>query len=410
MKEAMFPDFPRAEFEARWRRARRIMKEDGIDALLLTNQENLRYFAGFNQGAWCCKHFYFFMLLPCDETIPPALIFANGFQTLAKVSWVEEVHHWNWPKGFYMSHETNAIPLIADVLKQKKLSDGVIGMELGANMHLGMGSNHFDQLRQALSKAKITNGTDTIWKVRSIKSEGELDRLRKAAEISCKGVKSGFESLRPGMTERDVARIMRTVMDENGGTETGLMCVYAGPRLMWADSTPSDYVLQKGDVIQFDGGCLYEGYWSDFKRMASIGEPRPDQRKFFELAKEGLEAALAVMKPGALSGTVFDAAFAVNNRAGFTDFSKWCLDNGWSAIGHSIGLNIHEHPGLGSKNSQPLEPNMAFAVEPFITLDGKFPFWDAAEKFGLEDNLVITNGGIEVLTKEEFVTHDLWIA
>jgi Xaa-Pro dipeptidase len=410
MKEAMFPDFPREEFENRWRRARKIMKESGLDALLLTNQENLRYFAGFNEGAWCCKHFYFFMLLPADETIAPALIFANGFQHLAKVSWVEEIHHWEWQKSFYMSHETNAVPLIAKVLQEKKLSGAVIGMELGANMHLSIGADHFDQLRQVLSKAKITNATDVIWKIRSIKSEGELDRLRKAAEISCRGVKAGFEQLRPGMTERDVARIMRTVMQEHGGTETGLMCVYAGPRLMWADSTPSEYVLEKGDVIQFDGGCLYEGYWADFKRMASIGEPKPEQRRFFELAKEGIEAALAVMKPGALSGEVFEAAFEVNNHAGYGDFSKWCLDNGWSAIGHSIGLSIHEHPGLGYKNTQQLEVNMAFAVEPFITKDGKFPFWDATEKYGLEDNVVITNNGMEVLTKEEYVTHDLWIA
>lgn len=410
MKQAMFPDFPLEEYQARWQRSRQAMKLAGIDALLLTNQENLRYFAGFNQGAWCCKHFYFFMLLPCDESIPPALIFANGFQHLAKVSWVEEVHHWAWPKAFYMSHETNAIPLIAEVLRQKKLFDGVIGMELGANMHLGLGADHFDQLRHALPKARITDATDTIWTVRSIKSPGEIERLRKACEMSCIGVKAGFEKLRPGVTEREIARIMRAVMHEQGGTETGLLCVYAGPRLMWADSTPSDYVLQKGDVVQFDGGCLYEGYWADFKRMACIGKPRPDQRKFFDLAREGLEAALAVMKPGALSGEVFDAAFEVNNRAGYAELSRWCLENGWSAIGHSIGLNIHEHPGISAGNRLPLKANMAFAVEPFITAEGKFPFWDAREKYGLEDNVVVTQNGIDVLTSEELVTHDLWIA
>ncbi len=410
MKEAMFPDFPRDEYEARWRRSRQLMKEQGIDALLLTNQENLRYFAGFNQGAWCCKHFYFLMVLPSDMSLAPGLIFANGFQHLAKASWVEEVYYWSWPKAFYMSHETNAIPLLAEVLKERKLFDGVLGMELGANMHLGIGSHHFDQLRQALPKARIVDATDTIWKIRSVKSDREVQSLRRASEISCNGVKAGFEKLQPGVTEREIARIMRAVMFEEGATETGLICVYAGPRLMWADSTPSDYLLQKGDIVQFDGGCLYEGYWSDFKRMAAIGQPRPDQRKFFELAKEGLEAALAVMRPGARCGEVFDAAFQVNNRAGHSEFSRWCLENGWCAIGHSIGLNIHEHPGLSVGNDQPLEENMAFAVEPFITADGKFPFWEACEKYGLEDNVLITTNGIEVLSKEEFITHDLWIA
>lgn len=410
MKEAMFPDFPRDEYEARWQRSRRAMKDRGIDALLLTNQENLRYFAGFNQGAWCCKHFYFLMILPRDESILPTLIFANGFQHLAKSSWVEEVHYWKWPKEFYMSHETNAVPLLVEVMKEKKLFDGVIGMELGANMHPGIGSSHFDQMRQALPKARIVDATDTIWKVRSIKSPREIVRLRRACEISCKGVRAAFEKLRPGVTEREVARIMRAVMHEEGATEAGLVCVYAGPRLMWADSTPSDYVLEKGDIVQFDGGCIYEGYWADFKRMASIGKPRPEQRNFFDLAKQGLEAALASMKPGALSRNVFDAATEVNNRAGYTEFSKWCLENGWRAIGHSIGLNIHEHPGLSFGNPQPLEVNMAFAVEPFITGGGKYPFWEAREKYGLEDNVVVIANGIEVLTDEELIAHDLWIA
>jgi Xaa-Pro dipeptidase len=410
MKDAKFPDFPREEYEGRWDRTRRILKAAGIDALLLSNQENLRYFAGFHEGAWCCKHFYFFMLLPADETIAPCLIFANLFQNLAKASWVKEAHYWPWPTEFYMSHETNAVPLIASVLDEKRLSDAVIGLEMGANMHHGLGAEHFDHLRAALSKSKIVNATNAIWEVRAIKSEAELDRLRRASAISCKGVKAGFEALKPGVSERQIASVMHEVMFAEGATETGLMCVYAGPRLMWADSTPSDYKIQKGDVIQFDGGCLYDGYWSDFKRMAAIGEPRPEQRRYFELATEGIEAALSVMKAGATSGQVFQAAFDVNDRAGHRAFSEWCLANGLRAIGHSIGLNIHEHPGLSYQSPLELKANMAFAVEPFITLNGHIPFQEAPEKYGLEDNVIVTSEGIEMMTREEYVTHELWIA
>ncbi|MFN0166535.1 MAG: M24 family metallopeptidase [Bryobacteraceae bacterium] len=409
-KEALFPDFPREEYLARWRRAREAIKAAGMDALLLSNQENLRYFAGFHQGAWECKHFYFFLLLPADETIPPVLLFANGFQHQARCSWVEEVRHWKWQKAFYMSHETNAVPLIAEVLREKGLDGGTIGMELGANMHLGMGARHFDDLRQAVARAQIVDGTDAIWSVRAIKSPAEIERLREAARISCLGVKAGFEALRAGVTERQIAGVMHEAMFGAGATRTGLMCVYGGPRLMWADSTPSDYAFRKGDVIQFDGGIIYEGYWCDFKRMAAIGEPTAEQRRHFELACRGLERALETMGPGVASRDVFHAAFAVNNEAGYGDFSAWCLENGWSAIGHSLGLNIHEHPGISAASPAVLEPGMVFAVEPYITLGGKFPFWDATEKYGLEDNVVVTADGIEMLTKEEYVTHDLWIA
>ena len=144
--------------------------------------------------------------------------------------------------------------------------------------------------------------------------------------------------------------------------------------------------------------------------MAAIGEPRPEQRRYFELATEGIEAALSVMKAGATSGQVFQAAFDVNDRAGHRAFSEWCLANGLRAIGHSIGLNIHEHPGLSYQSPLELKANMAFAVEPFITLNGHIPFQEAPEKYGLEDNVIVTPEGIEMMTREEYVTHELWIA
>ena len=117
------------------------------------------------------------------------------------------------------------------------------------------------------------------------------------------------------------------------------------------------------------------------------------------------------MRDGITSGEVFRTAFEVNDRAGHADFSTWCLENGLRAIGHSIGLNIHEHPGLSHESSQVLRENMTFAVEPFITLNGHHPFQEAKEKIGiLEDNLIVTKDGVEMMTKDEYITHELWIA
>ena len=143
--------------------------------------------------------------------------------------------------------------------------------------------------------------------------------------------------------------------------------------------------------------------------MAAVGEPRPDQRRFYDLAKEGLLAAIAAIMPGVPFNAPLQAAFAVNDRAGFGDFTRWCLNNGWSAIGHCLGLDIHELPGLSATNSAPIRENMVLSVEPYITLDGVYPFWDAAEKFGLEDVVVVTKDGVEVLTSEDEITHELWV-
>jgi Xaa-Pro aminopeptidase len=407
MKELHYPDFPREEYVARYARTQKTLKAHGLDALLLTQRQNLRYFAGLRDGAWDAYHFYFVTLLPAEGE--PVLFAANGFNNLLTQSWIEDIRQWPWQKEFYLANESNAIPLIIDTLREMRLATGVIGMELSPDIHIHMGQLHFDALRHGMPHAKIVDGCDAIWELRSIKSPAEIGRMRKAAQLSARGVKAGFEALRPGMTEKQVVDVMTSVMCAGGATEQRFHALYAGPRAMWADGMPTDYAIQRGDLVQYDGGCIYEGYWCDFKRMAAVGEPRPDQRRFYELAKEGLFAAIAAIKPGVPFNAPLQAAFAVNDRAGFGGFSRWCLDNGWSAIGHCLGLDIHELPGLSATNTAPIRENMVLSVEPYITLNGVIPFWDAEEKFGLEDVVVVTRDGVEVLTSEEEVTHALWV-
>ena len=99
----------------------------------------------------------------------------------------------------------------------------------------------------------------------------------------------------------------------------------------------------------------------------------------------------------------------MNDEAGFSAFSEWCLENGWPAIGHSTGLDVHEQLGLSATNTATFNENMVLSVEPYITLDGVYPFWEAEEKFGPEDVVLVTEDGVEILTGDEAITHDLWI-
>jgi Xaa-Pro dipeptidase len=407
MKDLMSADFPYEEYTARYAHTQEVLRRQTIDALFLTGRQNLRYFAGLRDGAWDAHHFYFLVVLPAEGE--PVLLVSNGFQHLVKQCWIEDVRFWPLSSAFYMSKESHAVSLVLDVLREKGLERGTIGMELSSDLQPNMAHDHFSAIIGGLPHAHIVDGSEAVWALRCIKSPAEIGRLRQAADISATGVKAAFEQLLPGMTEKAVVDIMTSVMCAEGASELRFNAIYAGPRAMWADGMPTDYVLQPGDLVQFDGGCIYEGYWCDFKRMAAVGEPRQDQRRFYELAREGLEAAIEVIRPGVPCSEPLRAAFAINDKAGFGSFSQWCLEAGWSAIGHSLGLDIHEHPGLGATNTALLQENMVLSVEPFITLDGVYPFWEASEKFGLEDVVLVTGDGTEVLTSEEKVTHDLWV-
>lgn len=387
------------------------MQQNSIDALFLTQKENLRYLAGYNQGAWVCKHFYFFTLLPADQSVDPVLFLPQGDPT-GEVSWIEDIREYTWLRGYtdVSAALPNSLESVLKVMKEKGLTEGTIGLEASPDFRVNMGAWNLEAFRKSLADAKFVDASDLLWELRSIKSMEEVEKLRKACKITCKGVKAGFEALEAGMTEKELGNIMISEMFKEGASESGFICLYAGPRQMWADTYPSLYRLKDGDLIQFDGGCVYDGYWCDFKRMACLGEPSPKRRRFFDLESKITEAAIAALRPGGKCKDAFHASEKIIRKAGYGKFADWCLETGRATIGHGIGLDIHEQPGLSAYNESLLQLGMVLCVEPFINRGAVTPWWRAKEKYGLEDEVLVTKNGPEILTSEDLLKHDLWIA
>ena len=155
-------------------------------------------------------------------------------------------------------------------------------------------------------------------------------------------------------------------------------------------------VLGQGSLLQFDGGCTYDGYFADFKRFACLGEPTADQRHGFEIAKASEQAAIEAVEPGVSLGEVYEASQQVIREAGYPDFVDWCQAMGWSGIGHSLGLDIHEMPGISIGSRTRIEPNMVLCIEPFFYHRGGYPLWEVSNKYGLEDVVLVTETGHEV--------------
>ena len=309
-----------------------------------------------------------------------------------------------------MTKTSGGLQVITDVLGEYGLSESTIGLEMSNDMHAHMGLEHFVHLRELAPGVTWVDSSDSIMEVRAIKSQDEVDKLRKASIISAEAVRYGFERLSEGMTEWELTQTMIAHMFDHGGTDARFVTNYAGPRRMWADAMPAYYKIKRGYLVQFDGGCMYDGYWCDFKRMASLGAPSNHDQRYYDIAREGIEAATATVRPGVPASAVVKAAFDVNRKHGCEGFVDWCNSYGWQAIGHGLGLDAHERPGLAALSERPLEPGMVICVEPFVTLDGVFPFWEAAGKFGLEDVVLVTDGGHEILTSESIISHDLFVA
>jgi Xaa-Pro dipeptidase len=277
---------------------------------------------------------------------------------------------------------------------------------------MGLSVECFDGIRSALSECRWSDCGDIMWAVRSLKSGEEVRRIREAARISCLGVRAGFEAVQDGLSEREIANVMASTMHAQGGCEIRFLSLYAGPeRALWADSIPRrEMIVRPGSLIQFDGGCTYEGYFCDFKRFACLGEPTADQRRFYEIARASEQAAIDAVAPGVPYGAVYEASQQVLRDSGYGGFVDWCQKMGWSGIGHNVGLDIHEMPGVSVGNETLLQPSMVIAVEPFLYQDGGYPLWEVPNKYGLEDNVLVTETGHEILTPDSIITRDIWIA
>ena len=381
--KGLFADCTLEEHERRIARLREEMEREGVDGLYLTQETNVRYASAMQDVAWVIHAYFYTVFIPRDDTLPLALFVPNGGQIQTQASWIDTVVRWDFPPGFYMG----------------KVGDSLI-------------ESFAEWLRGALPDVTWRDCGPVVWPGRSIKSDEEVRRLRESVRISCLGIKAGFEALREGMSERELVNVMCAKMFEEGGSEIKFTSLYAGPdRALWADATPRrEMKINPGSLIQFDGGCTYDGYYTDIKRFASLGEPTEDQRRFYDIAREAEQASIDAVKPGVTYGEVYEASQQAIRNAGYPEFVEKAQSFRWTSIGHNIGLDLHEMPGIAKDNAAVLQPNQVICVEPFFFHDGGFPVWTVPNKYGCEDQVLVTETGHEVLSSDDLVSRDIWVA
>ena len=343
--DARFPLIPKDEYVSRLGRAREEMLRRDIDLLVLTSKENLRYFAGYNPGAWIIPNYYYILLLPRESVIGPALLVAEPYQTGAQMSWVSDVRTWKLGAASFMEETSPAHDLVTDVMEEMKVSAGTIGFELGSHSSPHVGHSHLARLIESLGEARVIDATDAARATRMIKSPFEIDLMSRACDITGRAIAAGFAQIRPGATERDLASVMGSTALALGATGFDFLSLFTYPaRSGWANCPPSNYVLAQGDLVHFDGGFIVEGYQCDIIREASVGQPSKEQERCYRVNRESVEAGIDAVRPGVLAKEVYEAVVAVKRAAGFGAFVDWLESNGLGAVGHGIGLDLHEPP------------------------------------------------------------------
>ncbi|MEW6440060.1 MAG: Xaa-Pro peptidase family protein [bacterium] len=381
-----FPDVPHAEWRVRIDKARRLMKENQVDLLMLWSPNNCKYFTAYRSMHWVIPSIQPMVALIPAEGEPVAVAGELFRWTIEGMSWVrdirgqEDVHQLSSERGFPKE--------VAETVKDMGHEKSRIAIENGrlGHMYIPRPLCDIQTLMNALPKAQFVDGDRVIWGCRMTKSPLEIERLTRAAAIHKQAMTAVAEKYRPGMTEYDVGRIFLLTAYENGAdhVERGHICCGPEREGMW-DTPYVRAAIHKGDLLYIDMILNYEGYWADMGRVFNVGPATESWKKSHRVIHEGFDAAVAVMKPGVTGREVWQAVNRVVEPAGLGSFEMF---------GHGIGLDVHEPPVLGRTEEEIiLQPGMTFEVESLGIGEGGLRNMGGMGGFQHENLVVITETG-----------------
>ena len=218
-------------------------------------------------------------------------------------------------------------------------------------------------LRAALGDVALTPLAGLAEEMRLVKDEGEIDCIRRAADIACRAFRAILEVIRPGMTEREVAIALNYEMLRLGSEgEAFATIACAGLNGSLPHAVPGEHRLQNGELLTLDFGATFGGYRSDMTRTVGIGKVDGALKDIYQTVLEAHEMALDAIRPGAVCEDVDKVA---------RDFIEArCPGSFGHALGHGVGLDIHEQPRLGRGDETVLRPGHVVTIEPGIYISG----------------------------------------
>ena len=337
-----------------------------IDGILIGSDENRRYLSGFSGTAGN-------LIITAD-----AAVLATDFR------YIEQAGH-QAPDFRVLRVTGGGSNWLTDLLK-----------ELGVR-RLGFESQQMtvathERLSKTFAEAGNGEGVNLIptaglvEELRSVKDEAEMELLQRAIDISDRAFEEVSRTLRDGQTEREVAWLLERTMRELGADSVSFdTIVAAGPNAALPHHRADDTPLRDGQPLIIDMGARYQGYCSDLSRTLCIGGREDDTfREVYSTVLRAQRAAMDGVRSGMTAGEADAIARAVIDEAGYGDkFGH--------SLGHGVGLEIHERPGVGPNSPVVLEDGMPFTIEPGIYISG----WGGVR---IEDIVVMEQGRAKVIS------------
>ena len=338
------------------------LSENGLDAVLITNEKNQLYATGFHftdgivivsrEDAW---------LLTDSRYIEAARIEAGA---CCKVQMFDREH--------------SMLSLIKAALKS------CAAVRIGAEEQ-SMSHSAYMYYQQELGCALLP-AQEIFTALRASKSEEELVFMRQAQAISEKALEEVLHIIKPGMTERQVAAELVYHMLKNGSEGNSFdPIVVTGAKSSMPHGVPGDEVIKEGDFVTMDFGSIKGGYCSDMTRTVAVGQATEEMRNVYNTVLKAQLAGISTARAGIAGKEIDAAARKVISDAGYGEYFG-------HGFGHSLGLDIHEPPNANPRGETIMPVGAVISAEPGIYLPGRFGV-------RIEDVLVLNENGCEIITK-----------
>ncbi len=364
-----------AERQSRADKARRLMLQQNIAAIVITGGTSLTYFTGAHAGQ---SERLFAWILPATGApyiVCPTFEEARMTEALTGIpdGAQTKIYTWNEDEDPYALLVAHAPP-------------GVLGLDERVQFVFANRIQLADPSRKLVSAIPVISGC------REIKSPAELALMQLANNITLAVYKAAWQSAGPGMTNEDFSNLCTLGYKQSG--VVGETSCQVGEWSALPHGSPRPQTIREGQVVLIDDGCFVHGYQSDMSRSFVYGKPREQsvadkQKQVFDIVHRAQAAALAAAKVGLPCHAIDDAARQVITAAGFgPDYRTFS-----HRVGHGIGMDMHEWPYLVRGNQTPLAAGMCFSDEPGIYLPGQFGI-------RLEDDWHLTESGGVLFTPQ----------
>ncbi len=330
------------------------LQERGLDAMLITSEPGEFYAVGFHgEGAA--------LITPGKTWYYTDSRYIESARQLIQGAEVAQL-----PKGVRYRE------LVRDLVKENGVS------KLGFEEQYMSVADHTIWTKNV--EAEFIPASELLTELRQVKDADELAAMKEAQRITDEALLEILNFIKPGLTESEVAARLTYIMARKGAERNSFDPIVAcGPNGSKPHAVPGPDVIQKGQFVTMDFGCVVGGYCSDMTRTVAVGQPSEEMELVYNTVLKAQLTGIATAHAGVTGKEVHEAAAKVIEDAGYGEYFG-------HGFGHSLGIEIHEDPGFHTRNDKPIPAGALLSAEPGIYLPGKFGV-------RIEDVIMLTEGG-----------------